>query len=60
VHAVQRDADIWTATDIEVVNHQTGHETRFRYREVEYPEELPRDSFEPAALRRGLPASLLP
>jgi predicted RND superfamily exporter protein len=60
VHAVQRDGDIWTATDIEVVNHQTGHETRFRYREVEYPEELPQDSFEPAALRRGLPASLLP
>jgi predicted RND superfamily exporter protein len=60
VHAVQQDGDIWTATDIEVVNHQTGHQTRFRYREVSYPDDLPVDVFEPAGLMRGLPGSLLP
>lgn len=60
VHDVQQDGDIWTATDIEVVNHQTGHETRFRYLEVSYPDDLPADVFEPAGLRRGLPTSLLP
>jgi hypothetical protein len=46
--------------DIEVVNHQTQHETRFRYREVDYPEGLPDEAFEPAVLSRGLPQTLMP
>lgn len=60
VHAMQEDNGIWTATDIEVVNHQTQHATRFRYREVAYPATLPAMAFEPAALSRGLPPALVP
>jgi predicted RND superfamily exporter protein len=60
VHSTQQDGDIWTAMDIEVVNHQTQHETRFRYREVDYPEGLPEEAFEPAVLGRGLPQTLMP
>lgn len=59
VHSAQQFAGIWTATDIEVINLQTKHQTRFAYREVEYPEQLPAEAFDPAALSRGLPRSLL-
>jgi hypothetical protein len=60
VHAMREDDGIWTATDIEVVNHQTDHETRFHYREVAYPDDLPGQAFQPAALGRGLPRALMP
>jgi hypothetical protein len=60
VHSMQEHDGIWTATDIEVANHQSGHGTRFHYREVAYPENLPETAFEPAALGRGLPPTLMP
>lgn len=60
VHAIEEHDGIWTATDIEVANQQSGHGTRFRYREVAYPESLPETAFEPAALGRGLPQTLMP
>jgi hypothetical protein len=43
-----------------VVNHQTAHQTRFRYREVDYPDDLPDEAFQPVALTRGLPSALMP
>ncbi|MEE4278289.1 MAG: outer membrane lipoprotein-sorting protein [Halieaceae bacterium] len=49
---------IWCATDIEVVNHQTEHQTRFLYERVEFPATLPREAFEANALARGLAAQL--
>lgn len=60
VDAAREDAGIWTATNIHVMNHQTDHQTRFVYREIAYPEDLPADAFEPNALSRGLPTTLLP
>ncbi len=60
VHAAVESEGIWTATDIQVVNHQTDHETRFRYREVTYPDGLPAEVFQPTALGRGLPRTLMP
>jgi hypothetical protein len=46
---------IWTATDIRAVNHQTGHQTRFVFRDISYPDDLPDQYFESSALSRGLP-----
>ncbi|MDP5054408.1 MAG: outer membrane lipoprotein-sorting protein, partial [Congregibacter sp.] len=60
VHAAQQDGALWTATDIHVVNHQTEHETRFLYSEVDYPTTLANEAFEPSALSRGLPQTLMP
>ncbi len=48
---------IWTAMDIRAVNHQTGHETHFTFRDISYPEDLPDQLFDPPALTRGLPVS---
>lgn len=46
---------IWTATSIRAVNHQTGHQTRFVFGDISYPDDLPDQYFEPSALARGLP-----
>jgi hypothetical protein len=58
VHKVERIDGIWTATDIEAVNHQTGHKTRFVFRDIEYPAELPPAFFDARTMGRGLPASV--
>lgn len=60
IHSAGEYDGIWCATDIQVVNHQTGHETRFKYQLVEYMGELPADVFESATLSRGLPPELSP
>jgi len=44
---------IWTAQEVEAVNHLTGHSTLFEYSQVMYPETLPAEYFEPATLNRG-------
>lgn len=46
---------IWTALAIEASNHQTGHVTRFNYKDVRYPETLPAELFVANSLRRGVP-----
>ncbi len=46
---------IWTATDIRAVNHHTGHQTHFAFRDVSYPSDLDDRLFDPPALARGLP-----
>ena len=45
---------IWTATDIHVVNHQSGHSTRFEYLAVSYPEDIEEGLFEAGRLKRKL------
>ncbi|MEE4279929.1 MAG: outer membrane lipoprotein-sorting protein [Halieaceae bacterium] len=60
VHAAEAIDGIWCATDVEVVNHQTGHETRFLYREVAYPPAFPEQVFSASSLSRGLPQEYLP
>jgi predicted RND superfamily exporter protein len=60
VHSAAEFDGIWCATDIEVVNHQTAHETRFLYEEVEYTAALPGEVFDAATLNRGLPPQFLP
>lgn len=55
VIAVEQIDGIWTATEIHAFNHRTGHETRFRFRDVSYPPDMADGFFEPPALMRGLP-----
>lgn len=43
---------IWTAHEVEAVNHQTGHRTLFDYQAVTYPDSLPEMHFNPATLNR--------
>jgi predicted RND superfamily exporter protein len=54
VQQVSNIQGIWTALEITAHNHQTGHRTRFAYRDIEFPESLPQRLFQPSALRRGL------
>lgn len=49
---------IWTATEIEAHNHQTGHQTVFRFRDITYSTDMEDDLFEPPALTRGLPLAI--
>lgn len=60
VHSVDTFDGIWFATDIEAVNHQTAHETRFLYQDVEYLADLPDPLFNAATLNRGLPPRYAP
>ncbi len=58
VNVVEQIDGIWTATDIEAVNHKTGHQTRFRFKDVSYPSSLPAAVFDAPSLSRGLPSSV--
>ena len=60
VHSAEDFDGIWCATDIEVINHQTSHETRFVYQDVDYDTTLPARLFEATTLNRGLPPQFLP
>ncbi|MEE4384024.1 MAG: outer membrane lipoprotein-sorting protein [Pseudomonadales bacterium] len=59
VRRLERIDGIWTATEIVATHHQTGHATRFRYRDVRYLPDLPERWFRPASLERRLSPSLL-
>jgi predicted RND superfamily exporter protein len=58
IHSAQEFDGFWCATDIEVINHQTAHETRFLYQDVEYTAALPEQVFDANTLNRGLPPQL--
>ena len=60
IHSAKEFDSIWCATDIEVINHQTAHKTRFTYKEVEYLATIPAQIFEAATLTRGLPREYAP
>jgi predicted RND superfamily exporter protein len=60
IHSAGAFDGIWCATDIQVVNHQTAHETRFLYQDVEYTASLPQEVFDAATLNRGLPPQYTP
>ncbi len=49
---------ILTATDIIASNHQTGHETRFRYRDIDFSTTLSASLFDQKLLTRELPREL--
>jgi len=55
VAKVEQIDGIWTATEIRAQNHQSGHQTLFRFRNISYPADLADELFEPPALTRGLP-----
>lgn len=57
VRDVRQVSGIWTAHEVEAVNHRTGHETLFRYRAVSYPESLPADYFDSTRLSQALPGA---
>lgn len=52
--AIERIDGIWTAMEIHVRNHKTGHRTLLTYDEVDYEASVPDRLFEQARLRRGL------
>jgi hypothetical protein len=60
IHSAEDFDGVWCATDIEVINHQTSHETRFVYQDVDYDTALPAGLFEANTLNRGLPPQYLP
>lgn len=45
---------IWTAHELNVINHKTGHKTRFVFSDIDYRTEISDDIFTERALRRGL------
>jgi hydrophobe/amphiphile efflux-3 (HAE3) family protein len=51
---IERIDGIWTAMEIHVRNHKTGHRTLLTYGEVDYEASVPDRLFEQARLRRGL------
>ena len=55
VNRIEQIDGVWTAMDIRAVNHQTGHQTQFTFRDISYPTDLDDQLFEPPALARGLP-----
>jgi len=55
VDKIEQIDGIWTATDIRAINHQTGHQTHFTFRDISYPTDLDDQLFDPPALSRGLP-----
>jgi len=60
IHSAEDYGGIWCATDIEVINHQTAHETRFLYQDVDYDATLTAGLFEANTLSRGLPPQFRP
>lgn len=57
VRDVRQVAGIWTAHEVEAVNHRTEHRTLFRYRAVSYPDTLPDDYFDSARLGQRIPGA---
>ena len=57
VRDVRQVSGIWTAHEVEAMNHRTGHRTLFKYRAISYPEALPADYFDSARLSQGLPGA---
>ena len=55
VDAIEQIGGIWTATSIRAINHKTGHQTQFLFRNVSYRDDLADSYFDPPALARGLP-----
>jgi predicted RND superfamily exporter protein len=55
VMRIEQVDEIWTATEIRALNHQTGHQTHFAFRDISYVDDLSDQMFEPPALSRGLP-----
>lgn len=51
---VEQVQGIWTVTGMSVVNHKTGHATRFQVREIDYRTNLPDRYFDQSVLRRGI------
>ena len=45
---------IWTAHNLEVINHKTRHKTIFSFKDIVYDKEVRDDFFTQGALRRGL------
>ena len=57
VPVIDRIDGIWTPREVLATNHQTGHSTRFEFRDVAYPVSLHADLFEPRSLERRLPGN---
>ncbi|MCF6293124.1 MAG: outer membrane lipoprotein-sorting protein [Robiginitomaculum sp.] len=45
---------IWSAHQLKVENHKTGHTTKFTFSDIDYQKEISDDLFTERALRRGL------
>ena len=60
INAFEQIDGIWTATDIVAEHLQKKHKTRFRFRDIDYPEQLAQSLFEADRLQRRLPDELLP
>ncbi len=54
VRDIRQVQNIWTAYNIDVVNHKTGHNTRFHFSDIDYSTGVADDIFTQQALRRGL------
>ncbi len=51
---IRRIQGIWTQHELEVVNHKTGHRTRFVFSDVDYRDGVDDSVFSQNALKRGL------
>jgi hypothetical protein len=59
VRDVRRVDAVWTAHQVEAINHQTKHSTLFDYSSIAYPDSLPSDYFDSARLGRMGPVGSL-
>lgn len=53
-HDIRQVQGIWTQHEFDVVNHQTGHRTRFVFSEVNYADGVDDSVFTQQAMKRGL------
>jgi hypothetical protein len=58
VRSFERVDGIWTATEIAAANHQTGHRTTFRFRDIVYRSDLDERIFQSSSLERGLQSAV--
>ena len=54
VGKIAKENDIAYASEIDVVNHQSGHRTVFRYEDVRFPDRIDPEFFSSTVLRRGI------
>lgn len=54
IREIAKISGIWTPQLLVMENHKTGHKTVFRISDVVYKEQMERDVFSKAAIRRGL------
>ncbi len=54
IREIAKVSGIWTPQLLVMENHKTGHKTVFRISDVVYKEQMERDVFSKAAIRRGL------